>query len=434
MRRQQTFVPRRHGVGFRGALRAIGITAAVAIVATAGAVLSAGGSYALWNGAAITPASTVTAGTIIAGETFSASPAVTYNGSTSTTTVGLTIANSGNVTAAYSTATPPATGQLASAISVVFWKVAAVSACTAGATPVSPVTGTWAAPPVLSGSLAGGASDKYCLRTTIGSVTGIASTSQVTPTVTANLNVANAWTSAASSTFTQTFVDNVAPSTPPAFAGSSTTGTSAALTWQPSTDNVGVTGYIVKRNGTTVSTGTGTSFTDTGLKAFTTYTYTVTATDAVGNLSTPATVTVATGPDTTVAYTVTSSASGRCVDASGAAYNGSGFQLVDKTCSTAASQKWSFAWVGNYLTITSNANLVWDVANNSTTAGDPVITWPINGGNNQHWQVNQLAGGKYQFQAQGSGMCLQVPSNGNNVQLVQQTCDASSTAQAFTIQ
>ncbi len=126
--------------------------------------------------------------------------------------------------------------------------------------------------------------------------------------------------------------------------------------------------------------------------------------------------------------------SGRCVDANGAVYNTSGFLLVDKTCSSAASQKWSFTWVGGYLTITSNAGLVWDVANNSTTAGDGVITWPTNSGNNQHWQINQLAGGKYQLQVQASGMCLQVPSNGNNVQLVQQTCDASSTAQAFTIQ
>ncbi len=435
MRTRQTFIPR--GRGSRGTVRAIVIAAAVAIVATAGAVTSSGGSYASWNGAARTPASTVTAGTIAAGETFGVSPATTFDGSTSTKTVGLTIANSGNVTAAYSTATSLAAGSsapLASTIAVAFWKVAALTACTPSASPVSPATGTWAAPPVLTGSLAGGASDLYCLRTTIGSVTGIPSTSQVTPTMTANLNVANTWTSAAASSFTQTFIDNVAPSTPGTFTGASTTGTSVALAWQASADNVGVTGYVVKRNGTTVSTGTGTTFTDTGLKPFTTYTYTVTATDAAGNPSTPATVSVWSGPDTTATYTITNSSSGRCIDANGAVYNSSGFKLVTKTCSMTASQKWSFQWVGSYLTVTSNANLVWDVANNSTTAGDGIITWPTNGGNNQHWQVNQLGGGLYQFQSQGSGMCMQVPSNGNNVQLVQQTCDASSTAQAFTIQ
>ncbi|WP_426519158.1 RICIN domain-containing protein [Diaminobutyricibacter sp. McL0618] len=299
---------------------------------------------------------------------------------------------------------------------------------------MSPATGSWAAPPVLSGSLAGGASDQYCLRTTIGSVTGIPSASNVAVTVTANLNVANTWTSAASSTFTQTFVDNVAPSAPSALAGSSTTGTSVALTWQPSTDNVGVTGYVVKRNGTTVSTGTGTAFTDTGLTPFTSYNYTVSATDAAGNLSTPATVAVWIGPDTSATYTITNSSSSRCVDGNGAAYGSSGFQLLSRNCSTAASQKWSFQWVGSYLTITSNANLVWTVANNSTTAGDDVITQPTTGVGNQHWQVNPLAGGLYQFQSQSSGMCLQVPSKGNAVQLVQQICDANSPAQTFTVQ
>ena len=76
MRIRQAFVPRAPQGGSRGVLRAIIATAAVTIIATAGAVLGAGGSYALWNGAASTPASTVTAGTIIAGETFSVSPAV----------------------------------------------------------------------------------------------------------------------------------------------------------------------------------------------------------------------------------------------------------------------------------------------------------------------------------------------------------------------
>jgi chitodextrinase len=272
------------------------------------------------------------------------------------------------------------------------------------------------------------------MRSTIGPVTGIPSSSQVTATVTANLSVANTWTSTASASFTQTFIDNVAPTTPGTLAGASTTGTSAVLSWQPSTDNVGVTGYIVKRDGTTVGTGTGAAFTDTGLKPLTTYTYTVSATDAAGNVSAPATVAVSTGLDTSATYTITNSSSSRCVDANGAAYGASGFQLLSRNCGTVASQKWSFQWVGSYLTITSNANLVWTVANNSTTSGDPVITQPANGGTSQHWQMIPLAGGLYQFQSQSSGLCLQVPSKGNNVQIVQQTCDATSPTQTFTVQ
>jgi len=46
-----------------------------------------------------------------------------------------------------------------------------------------------------------------------------------------------------------------------------------------------VTGYIVRRNGVQVATPATTSFTDTGLSAATTYSYTVAARDAAGNIS-----------------------------------------------------------------------------------------------------------------------------------------------------
>jgi hypothetical protein len=46
-----------------------------------------------------------------------------------------------------------------------------------------------------------------------------------------------------------------------------------------------VTGYLIRRNGTQVGTSTSTSFGDVGLVAGTTYSYTVAATDAAGNVS-----------------------------------------------------------------------------------------------------------------------------------------------------
>lgn len=65
------------------------------------------------------------------------------------------------------------------------------------------------------------------------------------------------------------------------------TNSSAALSWTASTDNVGVAGYRVSRNGTALAgTITGTSFTDPGL-AVGTYAYTVVATDSAGNTSSP---------------------------------------------------------------------------------------------------------------------------------------------------
>jgi chitinase len=79
--------------------------------------------------------------------------------------------------------------------------------------------------------------------------------------------------------------DTTPPSAPTNLAASATTSSSVSLSWSASTDNVGVTGYQIFRGSTNVATSTGTSFTDTGLAASTTYTYTVKARDAAGNVS-----------------------------------------------------------------------------------------------------------------------------------------------------
>ncbi|GAA1721680.1 hypothetical protein GCM10009745_83310 [Kribbella yunnanensis] len=79
--------------------------------------------------------------------------------------------------------------------------------------------------------------------------------------------------------------DTTPPSTPTGLAATGTTSSSVSLAWNASTDNVGVTGYVVYRNGTEVATSPGTTFTDTGRTASTSYTYTVKARDAAGNLS-----------------------------------------------------------------------------------------------------------------------------------------------------
>jgi hypothetical protein len=81
--------------------------------------------------------------------------------------------------------------------------------------------------------------------------------------------------------------DTQAPTTPASLTVTGTTSTTASLSWAASTDNVGVTGYDVLRNGTRVATATGTSFTDTGLTPSTQFSYTVRARDAAGNLSAP---------------------------------------------------------------------------------------------------------------------------------------------------
>ena len=116
--------------------------------------------------------------------------------------------------------------------------------------------------------------------------TGLAASTAYTYTVRARDAAGN--TSAASTAVTATTSggsDTTAPSAPSGVTVSSTTSSSVALSWSASTDNVGVTGYRVYRDGTLVGSPSSTSFTDTGLAASTTYSYTVKAIDAAGNLS-----------------------------------------------------------------------------------------------------------------------------------------------------
>ncbi len=80
-------------------------------------------------------------------------------------------------------------------------------------------------------------------------------------------------------------VDTTAP-TAPTLSASGTTSTTTNLSWTGATDNVGVTGYDVLRNGVVIgSTTTATTFAVTGLTASTAYTFNVRAKDATGNLS-----------------------------------------------------------------------------------------------------------------------------------------------------
>src|SRR2546429_9504590 len=77
--------------------------------------------------------------------------------------------------------------------------------------------------------------------------------------------------------------DTTPPTTPIGLTAAVAGSSGANLSWSASTDNVGVTGYIVRRNGVQVATPVTTSFADTGLSAATTYSYTVAARDAAGN-------------------------------------------------------------------------------------------------------------------------------------------------------
>lgn len=79
--------------------------------------------------------------------------------------------------------------------------------------------------------------------------------------------------------------DTSPPTVPTNLAATSVTGTSATLSWSPSTDTVGVSGYRIYRGGIQVGTAAAASFVDSGLAPSTSYAYTVAAYDAAGNVS-----------------------------------------------------------------------------------------------------------------------------------------------------
>lgn len=111
--------------------------------------------------------------------------------------------------------------------------------------------------------------------------------------------------SAASNTVnitTQSALDTQAPTAPASLVASNLTSTSVMLGWNASTDNVGVTGYQVFRNGTQIQTTTSTSLTVSGLSAATSYAFTVKATDAAGNVSGASNTVNVTTPTESVVY------------------------------------------------------------------------------------------------------------------------------------
>jgi chitodextrinase len=82
--------------------------------------------------------------------------------------------------------------------------------------------------------------------------------------------------------------DGTAPSTPAGLSANAVSASEIDLSWTASSDNTGVSGYRVSRGGTQIANVTsGSSYKNTGLSASTTYTYTVAAYDAAGNVSSP---------------------------------------------------------------------------------------------------------------------------------------------------
>ncbi len=98
-------------------------------------------------------------------------------------------------------------------------------------------------------------------------------------------------------------IDSQAPTAPTNLLANAVSGTQINLTWTASTDNVGVSNYLIERcqgagcsNFTQIATSTTAGFNNTGLTAGNTYSYRVRATDASSNLSPYSNTATATTP------------------------------------------------------------------------------------------------------------------------------------------
>jgi len=97
--------------------------------------------------------------------------------------------------------------------------------------------------------------------------------------VSSNSNLASA------TTFATGTIDITMPTAPTNLSATTISTSQINLAWTASTDNIGVAGYKIFRNGNQIATSTIASFNNTGLTASTTYTYIVQAFDFNSNVS-----------------------------------------------------------------------------------------------------------------------------------------------------
>ena len=104
---------------------------------------------------------------------------------------------------------------------------------------------------------------------------------------------------------TQQAPDATPPATPTGLAATVVSSYQIGLSWKASTDNVKVVGYRIYRSGLEIGTTTALSYADSGLTPSTSYTYSIAALDAAGNMSTKsARVTKSTWPPPSTKFKV----------------------------------------------------------------------------------------------------------------------------------
>jgi chitodextrinase len=131
---------------------------------------------------------------------------------------------------------------------------------------------------------------------------GTSGSSSVSPTVTTSYSIAcsgEGGTSPAAMATVTVAADTTPPSVPSGVTASAISSSQINLTWAPSTDDVGVAGYRIFRDGTQIGTSASSAYSDSGLASSTTYSFAVSAYDAAGNNSQRSSIVMATTPTST---------------------------------------------------------------------------------------------------------------------------------------
>jgi len=169
--------------------------------------------------------------------------------------------------------------------------------------------------------------------------------------------------------------DTTPPTVPGGETGSSNAPTTAALSWSASTDNVGVAGYYILRNGAIVGTTANLYDQDSGLTSSTTYTYTTEAFDLGGNISAPSLRASVTTSDTTAP-----SIPGNLV-ATAASSQRVGLTWSPATDNTA---------VGSYLVFSGTVRTALTQAGRTAGTTTAYTSYPLTGGTTYYYGVEAV--------------------------------------------
>ena len=122
--------------------------------------------------------------------------------------------------------------------------------------------------------------------------------------------------------------DRVSPAAPTSLTATAPSFDRVNLSWTAATDNVGVTGYDIYRNGNLLATtGPETTFSDLTVTGNTTYTYEVRARDQAQNVSQPSNAASVTTPRTLTVLRVVAEADARVAEATRSTNYGTTTQL-----------------------------------------------------------------------------------------------------------